>query len=505
MELIVIDENNITIEDIALQMGVSVADAEKIIEKNVKEVASKALASMIKSAKDLGKPKQEILTPNEHRNLLNNTVAQKNDFLKAIKKASHNEIKLVMAFLSQINTLESKDKNNPNFDINTYLAIRLDEARDLFHDNQNRQTAEKALISAGDNLANISMAYENERYMNWHSLFHSVKYDKQEKILYARFHDDLQGVINELGNDFTRYKLFQIKSLTSNYAIRLFEFFTMKWNQSQVATQNAGNPKFELQVAKKLDWLHTYLNVPKSYKKFSLFRGRAIDPAIKQISEKTDLNIRYNIKKNGKKVCELVFFVSKKIKVASVFENQDTKTIDWIAQSENQECLSADDINVLAYDFKTARFFAETERKTFEDGKHCAMVLKPLLKSVNEPDLLERLRNRAEECRVEKYEKKIKEEQEEQAKQKHIEQLKKSEQRKADFENWAKTIEVQPNMEFESTTTGKVYTVTSLHTIDDKDLIKAVAQKNGIPTPCYAFSVDNIKVLMYKKELKQVK
>ena len=103
-------------------------------------------------------------------------------------------------------------------------------------------------------------------------------------------------LIGMLGN-FTQYELYNVMSLRSKYAIRLYELFK----------------SYEYQERKRfyLDDLK-HLLYAGSYKNFKDFRVRVLEPAIEEINKFTDIEVKYDLFYRGKKVHEIEFIIERK-------------------------------------------------------------------------------------------------------------------------------------------------------------------------------------------------
>ena len=92
---------------------------------------------------------------------------------------------------------------------------------------------------------------------------------------------------------FASYKLKQIAGLKSTYSIRLLEFLT----------QFKATGKLIIE----LDRFKDRLGIKDEYKRFTNLRMRVIEPAIKELQEKSNLVINWNPIKSGKTIKQLEF------------------------------------------------------------------------------------------------------------------------------------------------------------------------------------------------------
>ena len=95
---------------------------------------------------------------------------------------------------------------------------------------------------------------------------------------------------------FTKFNIQNIKPLTSIYAIRIYELCKRFHKDSKIT-------EISIQELKKI------LQIEKKYKQTSDFRKRVLEVAKKQINKNTDLEIDYELIKEGKKFTKVRFSV----------------------------------------------------------------------------------------------------------------------------------------------------------------------------------------------------
>jgi plasmid replication initiation protein len=114
-------------------------------------------------------------------------------------------------------------------------------------------------------------------------------------IVYMRFTPDVVPLITRLESHFTSYEIDKVANLSSSYAIRLYEL-CVAW-RDQGFTQRY-----------KIDDLRSKLGVePEKYKEMYNFKIRVIDLAIKQINKHTDITVKYEQHKLGRKITAMSF------------------------------------------------------------------------------------------------------------------------------------------------------------------------------------------------------
>lgn len=114
-------------------------------------------------------------------------------------------------------------------------------------------------------------------------------------IVYMRFTSDVVPLITRLESHFTSYEIEKVANLSSSYAIRLYEL-CVAWRE-QGFTQRY-----------KIDDLRQKLGVePEKYKAMNNFKARVIDLAVSQINQHTDITVKYEQHKTGRKITAMSF------------------------------------------------------------------------------------------------------------------------------------------------------------------------------------------------------
>lgn len=133
------------------------------------------------------------------------------------------------------------------------------------------------------------------------SWFNKVRTNKRSGKVIIRFDDDMMPYLLQLasqGTFYTSYNLRYVLPMKSQFSPRLYEL--LKSYQ-----KNNREWFFDLEELK-------YCLNCQSYDRWPDFRRRALEPAIKEINEYTDINIAYDVQKEGKKVTRVVFYMANK-------------------------------------------------------------------------------------------------------------------------------------------------------------------------------------------------
>jgi len=183
------------------------------------------------------------------------------------------------------------------------------------------ETAYEALKSAVDNLFNRYFSY---KYHNDDGTEFVVKSRWVSRIGYADNHGellitfapDVVPLITRLEQHFTSYQLKQVQQLTSKYAIRLYEILIAWKSVGKTPVLEINDLRFKLGIE------------DSEYKRMSDFKARALEPAIKQINEFTDIKAEYLQHKSGRTITGFEFKFKLKNQPPKEKNAKDQNTID---------------------------------------------------------------------------------------------------------------------------------------------------------------------------------
>jgi plasmid replication initiation protein len=129
-----------------------------------------------------------------------------------------------------------------------------------------------------------------------------AEYKKGEGKVRLGFSPEIAPYLTMLHKRFTSYKLEDVASLRSAYAIRLFEML-VQFSETGLFVISVADFKLRLGLDEKYD-------------RFSNLKARVIDPAVKDLVTKTSLDIVWQGIKKGKTVERLEFRFSEKQQLA---------------------------------------------------------------------------------------------------------------------------------------------------------------------------------------------
>jgi len=225
-------------------------------------------------------------------------VVKSNTLIEASYSLTVQEIRLLDIALADLATYDECEKDL--LTMHEFVHIRADEYAKIY--DVDMKTVYTALREASENLFTRYFTYsvqsekfpthQEHRKARW---VWNIAYVEGQGLVKLAFTPDLIKLAGKLKGDFSRYHLKQKAPLTSVYAHRLYEMM-MQWRKSKIVPSVSYN---ELRHRFDID--------DKEYKRMDNFKSRALDPAIKQINEHTDITVSYEQYKEGRKVAGFIF------------------------------------------------------------------------------------------------------------------------------------------------------------------------------------------------------
>lgn len=205
-------------------------------------------------------------------------------------------------------------------DTETFLEIHAQHYADRFHVDVKNTYA--MLSDAVLSLFNRQVTYmtlddkrnkPEKRVVRWVS---GVSYVEGAGIVKLRFAPEIVPLITRLEKNFTSYELMQVANLNL-YATRLYELL-VSWRST------GKTPVIEMN-----DFRSKLGLVDQEYKLMHNFKNRVLDPAIKQISEHTDIIVSYEQHKTGRSITGFSFtFKQKKNMNKAIEHRKNSNTLD---------------------------------------------------------------------------------------------------------------------------------------------------------------------------------
>ena len=121
---------------------------------------------------------------------------------------------------------------------------------------------------------------EEESYEGF-PIFSACKYDSEGGAVEARFNEDAWPYLRRLQKHFRQHQLRQAVCLQTPYAIRTYEI-------AKMIEQSEGQRPRQMPVGQ----FRQMYGLEDKYERHSDMRRRVIDPSVKQVNEKTNVDVR---------------------------------------------------------------------------------------------------------------------------------------------------------------------------------------------------------------------
>lgn len=208
----------------------------------------------------------------------------------AIRKARYsltvNQQKLLCYLISELQETDTPETVK-TFEIKTFYDFMEKEAK-----NYERVKADlEALASKSWWVQNDDGTEILMRFLN------TVHTNKRSGKVKLKFHEDILPYLQHLKREFTAYKLWYTMTMRSEYSIRLYEMLK--------SVEKKECWTFEI------DYLKT-LFMCENYKLFGDFKRRVLEPAVAEINAKTDINVSYELFKEGRAYKSIEFYIEPK-------------------------------------------------------------------------------------------------------------------------------------------------------------------------------------------------
>ena len=281
---------------------------------------------------------RQVQTLNE---LSKRKVVEHNSLITSIAKMDKTPLKMFELAVSLINT------ENPPQDQTVYLSKR--ELFAFFKVNDNdKHSRFKQAIERMQKQAFFQIKKEQDKgfkfvsivpipYVEW------TDYNDEVKI---EFHREIMPYLINLKNNFTQHALSDIAELNSKYAIILYRWLSMNYNQYEHYSFKGGrrqdqidsyrNPEISIRDLREMtDTIDEYLD-------FRNFEKRILKNGIEEITNHTTFNVTYEKVKKGRSIDSIVFHITKKqVADDSSYKQDDPVYIEGkIRQEETEDMLT---------------------------------------------------------------------------------------------------------------------------------------------------------------------
>jgi plasmid replication initiation protein len=221
----------------------------------------------------------------------NEVVVQHNELVDAPRILNQQEQKLFMFLISKINP---NDKEFYMFRVTVEEFAKAVGVSDTKNSYRDLMEISKRLMSKV-----LTIHLPEEKIITQTNILDYIDYHYGKGYADIRLSSKLSSYLLGLRRDFTQYKLSQITTLSSVYAIRIYEMLKKQ-------EKFGGRTFFIDDLRKKLNVLGNKLIA------FKDFRLKVLEIAKREINEKTDILIDYKFIKTGRKFTAVQFSVKPK-------------------------------------------------------------------------------------------------------------------------------------------------------------------------------------------------
>ena len=217
-------------------------------------------------------------------------------------------------------SIAKAQKNGEEITHNDYISIHANEFIEAY--DVNEKSVYSSLKDACTTLFRREFSYRSGKTLVQSHWLQSSKYNEDSGSIEILFAKELIPFISQLKKRFTSYYLQDVSRMTSVYAIRLYELI-IAWRSTHKT------PIFEVND------LRLKLGVePDEYPRMFDLKKRVIDIAVGQINELSNIAIKMEQHKKGRKITGFSFSFIEIKKKDSDAPERDPNTRDWV----DEEC-----------------------------------------------------------------------------------------------------------------------------------------------------------------------
>lgn len=210
-------------------------------------------------------------------------ITKSNDLIQASYRLTLQEQRLVMACLAKI---------DPRADIPKITTLSASEYSELMK--VDIKNAGRELYKAADKLFDRHIEIRGaEKVLKFRWIQSQASWVKGEGMVQLEWSTEILKYISQLKSQFTSYKLRHVSGLQSTYSIRLYELL-MQWSKTGERVITVAD-------------FREYFDLNNKYSTFRSLNQLVISFAVKELNKQSDLVIKYETVKHGRKVHALRF------------------------------------------------------------------------------------------------------------------------------------------------------------------------------------------------------
>ena len=281
---------------------------------------------------------RQVQTLNE---LSKRKVVEHNSLITSIAKMDKTPLKMFELAVSLIDT------DNPPQDQTVYLSKQ--EMFAFFKVNDNDKNSRfKQAIEKMQKQAFFQIKKEQEKGFRFASIvpIPYVEWTDYSDEVKTEFHREIMPYLINLKNNFTQHALSEIAELNSKYAIILYRWLSMNYNQYEHYSVKGGRREEQVESYRNpkigIGELREMTDTVNEYQRFDRFESYILKNSLKEINDHTTFNVTYEKVKKGRSIDSIVFHINKKqIADDSSYKQDDPLYIEGkIRQEETEDMLT---------------------------------------------------------------------------------------------------------------------------------------------------------------------
>ena len=199
--------------------------------------------------------------------------------------------RILMVLISQIDS-----KNDERFRTQRVPVRRIRDMAQVTQKSIHEEAAEAASKLVREP---IEFWSPDKKDYEGYPIFAKCKYESQKGMIEAKFNEDARPFLLQLREHFTQYRLEQAIPLSTPYAIRTYEVSKMIERPGERRTRQIPVERFR-----------SMFKLENKYKRHCDLRRRVIDPSVKEVNKKTDVEISCDDVRDGQTPIALKWVVS---------------------------------------------------------------------------------------------------------------------------------------------------------------------------------------------------
>ena len=277
---------------------------------------------------------RQVQTLNE---LSKRKVVEHNSLITSIAKMDKTPLKMFELAVSLIDT------ENPPEDHTVYLSKQ--ELFAFFKVNDNDKNSRfKQAIEKMQKQAFFQIKKEQDKgfkfvsivpipYVEW------TDYNDEVKI---EFHREIMPYLINLKNNFTQHALSDIAELNSKYAVILYRWLSMNYNQYDHYSVKGGRREEQIESYRNpkigIRELREMTDTVNEYQRFDRFESYILKNSLKEINDHTTFNVTHEKVKKGRSIDSIIFHITKKQVADDIsYKQDDPSYIDGKIRQEESE------------------------------------------------------------------------------------------------------------------------------------------------------------------------